>query len=176
MARPGRKRKIDADRYPNGAVKPENHPSPCVTKRLIMASLAGMADPQWGTVAGRYYLSGALDPNQYEAAKKYGMICEAYTQVLMGPRPPKTSSGEPASVSSQIDPDTDLGQVEAEHHVRTRQRYNQTKTILLGYDPMIERELTRFCVGLGSIPNYEDFRTIKKILTDFAEFWKIDVK
>lgn len=176
MARPGRKRKMDVDRYANGSPKPDDQPSPCVTKRLVMASLAGMADPQWGTVAGRYYLSGALDPNQYEAAKKYGVLCETYSKAVLGPKPPKTSTGERGSVGGDIDPDTELGQLEADNHVRARQRYNQAKTMLLGHSPIIERELNRFCVGLGEIPNYEDFIQIKKILTEFAEFWKIDVK
>mgnify|MGYP003338670561 FL=1 len=176
MARPGRKRKLNAYRYPNGSVKPEEGPSPCATKRLIMASLAGMADPQWGTVPGRYFLSGMLDHNQYEAAKKYGALCEAYAQVLLGPRHPKTSTGERGSISSTVDPDTELGQIEADFHIRTRQRYNQAKTLLLGYSPAIERELEKFCVGNGNIPTYEDMRIIKQVLAELAMFWKIDVK
>ena len=176
MARAGRKRKLDADRYPNGSVKPEEGPSPCATKRLIMASLAGMADPQWGTVAGRYFLSGVINPNQYEAAKKFGALCETYTQVLLGPRHPKTSTGERKMVPGDVDPDTELGQIEADYHVRARQRYNQAKTLLLGYNPTIERELEKFCIGNGHIPTYEDMRVIKQILTELADFWKIDVK
>ena len=58
MARAGRKRKLDAPRYPNGQVKPsEQEPSPTLVKRLASYSLAGMQDPQWGTVAGVFYLS-----------------------------------------------------------------------------------------------------------------------
>lgn len=176
MARAGRKRKLDAERYPNGMVKPDDGPSPCATKRLITASLAGMADPQWGTVAGRYFLSGVIDHNQYEAAKKYGALCEAYAQILLGPRQPKTSTGERGSISSDVDPDTEIGQMEADFHIRTRQRFNQTKTALLMYSPSVQRELERFCVGAGIIPNYEDMRIIKSILTDLANLWKIDVK
>lgn len=176
MARAGRKRKVDADRYPNGAVKPEEHPSPCVTKRLILASMAGMADPQWGTVAGRYFLTGALNSTQYEAAKRYGMVCEAYTGLILGPRPPKTSTGERGIVGSKIDPDTEMGEREAEHHIKARQRYDQTKSVMVGYSIEIERDLQRFCVGIGIVPDYDKFQEIKKILTKLAEFWKIDVR
>lgn len=176
MARPGRKRKIDADRYPGGQVKPEDSPSPCVTKRLMMAALAGMADAQWGTVAGRYYLTGNIDINQYEAAKRFGSICETYTQVMLGPRNPKTSTGEPGVISSEIDPDTEVGQDEADRHIKTRQRYEEARLYLMGYNPRIETELVKFCVGPGTVPTYETMRQIKEVLTALAAMWRIDVK
>ena len=176
MARAGRKRKLDAERYPNGMVKPEEAPSPCATKRLIMASLAGMADPQWGTVIGRYFLSGYLDPNQYEAAKRYGAICEAYAIMLQGPRPPKTSTGEMGTLSSQVDPDTELGQAEADYHKRTKERYDQVKTILMAYGTVVENEMTKMSVGVGAIPSYESLIKIKKILDELVLLWRIDVK
>jgi len=176
MARAGRKRKIDAERYPGGQAKPEETISPCVTKRLMMAALAGMADAQWGTVAGRYFLSGMLDQGQYEAAKRYGALSEAYAQVILGPRPPKTSTGERGSISNEVDPDTDAGQVEVDRHIRTRQKYNEAKVLLMGYAPEMEVELSKFCVGTGMIPNYEIMRDLKIILSALADLWKIDAK
>ena len=67
MARAGRKRKIDAPRFPNGQVKPgEQEPSPTLVKRLAAYSLAGMQDPQWGSIPGVFYLSKKIDETEYE--------------------------------------------------------------------------------------------------------------
>ncbi len=176
MARAGRKRKLDAERYPGGQVKPDDSPSPCATKRLMMAALAGMADAQWGTVAGRYYLTGTIDQAQYEAAKRFGSLCEAYAQVMLGPRSPRTSTGERGSVGYDVDPDTEIGQVEAELHVKTRQRYNEARMLLIGYGPSMEVELSKFCVGEGYVPNYEVMLQIKNALSALASMWRIDLK
>ena len=157
-------------------MKPDDSPSPCATKRLMMAALAGMADAQWGTVAGRYYLTGTIDQNQYEAAKRFGSLCEAYAQVMLGPRAPKTSSGEKGSVGYEVDPDTDIGQAEADRHVKTRQRYNEARVLLIGYSPSMEIELSKFCVGEGSVPNYEVMIQIRDALSALASMWRIDVK
>lgn len=157
-------------------MKPDDSPSPCATKRLMMAALAGMADAQWGTVAGRYYLTGTIDHNQYEAAKRFGSLCEAYAQVMLGPRSPKTSTGERGSVGYEIDPDTDNGQAEVDRHVKTRQRYNEARVLLTGYGPSMEIELSKFCVGGGSVPNYEVMIQIKDALSALALMWRIDVK
>lgn len=157
-------------------MKPDDSPSPCATKRLMMAALAGMADAQWGTVAGRYYLTGTIDHNQYEAAKRFGSLCEAYAQVMLGPRSPKTSTGERGSVGYEIDPDTDSGQAEVDRHVKTRQRYNEARVLLTGYGPSMEIELSKFCVGGGSVPNYEVMIQIKDALSALALMWRIDVK
>jgi hypothetical protein len=142
----------------------------------MMAALAGMADAQWGTVAGRYYLTGTIDQNQYEAAKRFGSLCEAYAQVMLGPRAPKTSSGEKGSVGYEVDPDTDIGQAEADRHVKTRQRYNEARVLLIGYSPSMEIELSKFCVGEGLVPNYEVMIQIRDALSALASMWKIDVK
>lgn len=157
-------------------MKPDDSPSPCATKRLMMAALAGMADAQWGTVAGRYYLTGNIDNSQYEAAKRFGALCEAYAQIMLGPRAPKTSTGERGSVGNEVDPDTELGQAEADRHVKTRQRYNEARVLLIGYSPNVEMELSKFCMGSGSIPTYETMRDIKSALTALALMWRIDGK
>ena len=57
MSKAGRKRKI-GERFPSGQIRPtDDGPSPAAVKRLHSASLLGMADPTWGSIAGLYYLS-----------------------------------------------------------------------------------------------------------------------
>jgi len=48
--------------------------------------------------------------------------------------------------------------------------------LLIGYGPSMEIELSKFCVGEGSVPNYEVMIQIRDALSALASMWKIDVK
>ena len=178
MARAGRKRKIDAARFPNGQAKPPDQtPSPILIKRLAAYSLAGMQDPQWGTIPGVFFLSRKIDETEYETAKRFGDLYSQYSRVLNGPRKPKTSTGEPSSVSCQIDVDTDAGQKEADWHVGVMQRYNDAHMILNALGNDIEGEVMRFCIDSGQTPvGWEGFIRLRKGLAALAGYWNIRSK
>ena len=178
MARAGRKRKLDAPRYPNGQVKPsEQEPSPTLVKRLAAYSLAGMQDPQWGTVAGVFYLSRKIDEVEYETAKRFGNLYSQYIRVINGPRAPKTSTGEFVGASAQVDVDSEAGQHEAQKHQDITVRYLEALTILINLGENYPSEVVRFCADAGQTPcGWEGMIRLRKGLEALALFWNIRVK
>ena len=174
MARAGRKRKI-GERFPAGQIRPEEpSASPAAIRRLRDAALMGMADPQWGTVAGLFFLNKRIDEVEYQAAKRFGDLHAQYISVIGGPRPPKTSTGERPSKSAQIDVDTELGEAEAQRHVTIMNNYNDVHTALLMISPAAESDLIRFCSVPGESPaGYAAMIRVRDGLRALATLWKV---
>lgn len=175
MARPGRKRKIEAPRFPNGQVKPaEQEPSPTLVKRLAAYSLVGMQDAQWGTVPGIFYLSRKIDETEYETAKRFSSLYSQYIAVINGPRKPKTSTGEQRGQSAQIDVDTFLGQQEASRHTDVMDRYNDAYTALQNLGAGVATEVINFCADSGQTPcGWEGMIKLRKGLSVLAVLWNV---
>ena len=161
---------MDVARYPGGQIKRDVEHSPALTKRLVMAALAGMADPQWATVPGRLYLAGKITEAQYEASRRFSMLIEDYAQAFLGPAPPRTSTGERGSYSAPVDPDTMDGEREAGRHVRVRLRYAEATHVMA---PQTEHELCKFCGNFPEVPSYEELLRIKSGLDALVALWRI---
>ena len=176
MSRPGRKRKI-GDRFPAGQIRPEEQPpSPAAIRRLRSAALAGMADQQWGTMAGLFFLNKKIDEVEYETAKRFGDLHSRYVAVIGGPRPPKTSTGERPARAAQIDVDTEQGGIEAERHIAILTSYNDAHGVLLGLGPAIEADLIRFCAVPGESPaGHAALMGIRDGLRALAGLWKVRI-
>lgn len=177
MARAGRKRKI-GERFPAGQIKPEESgASPSQIRRLRDAALAGMADPQWGSMAGIFYLSRKIDEIEYETAKRFGDLHSQYINVIGGPRPPRSSSVERASPVSSIDVDTELGEEEAQRHIVILNKYNDAHTVLHKIGPSAEADIIRFCSIPGESPaGYEAMIRVVMGLRELSVLWKIGSK
>lgn len=174
MARAGRKRK-EGERFPAGQIRPEESPaSPAAIRRLRDAALMGMADPQWGTMAGLFYLSKRIDDAEYAAAKRFGDLHSQYISVIGGPRAPKTSTGERQSPSAQIDVDSELGEAEAVRHRVIMTSYHDAHTALLMVCPSVEADLIRFCAVPGESPaGHAAMIKVKDGLKALASLWKV---
>ena len=170
----GRKRK-EGDRYPAGQIRPvEEGPSPAAIKRLRVAAMMGMCDPQWGSVAGLCYLQKMIDDIEYEAAKRFGDLHAQYIGVIGGPRQPKTSTGERPARSMEVDVDTEQGDREAKRHIAVMTRYNDAHTALLMVSPATEADLIRFCSMPGESPvGHEGMIRVRNGLRTLATLWKI---
>jgi len=174
LARAGRKRKINVERYPSGEAKPSNEVSPVAIKRLIMAATARMASEEWGSVIGRYFLTGQITQSQYEAAKKFGALAESYDRMMQGPKPPAQCMGE-RIVSAQIDPFSEAGEAEVERHKVVSDSFEKIRGIVGNH--LLFDEMRRVCGGVGELPeNYARFLMIKAALGSLVIFWKIDSK
>ena len=174
MARGGRKRKINVERYPSGEAKREHELSPTLSKRLMMASAARMVDEHWGTVIGRYFLTGQISPSQYEAARKFGSIVEAYDRMMQGPRPPAQSVGEHIK-GAEVDPFSEAGEAEVERHKAVYDMIESLRGVI-GCRKLFD-DTRKLCYGVGELPdNYERFLMIKTALGSLVSYWKIDVK
>lgn len=174
MSRAGRKRKV-GERFPAGQIRPEEpSASPAAIRRLRDAALAGMADPQWGTMAGLFYLSKRIDDTEYAAAKRFGDLHSQYISVIGGPRHPKTSTGERQSPSAQIDVDTEMGEAEAVRHRIIMTNYHDAHMALLMVCPSVEADLIRFCSVPGESPSgYAAVIRVKNGLKALASLWKV---
>jgi hypothetical protein len=172
MAKPGRKRRVDAERYPGGDIKPTHEISPIIAKRLMMAAAAKMTDSEWGTVVGRYFLTGQISSAQYEAAKKFGALSESYDKMMQGPKPPAQVTGE-RIISAQIDPFSEAGEAEVERHKTVADSLDKLRGVI-GSRSIFE-DMRRMCAGLGELPeNYARFLQVKAALGSLVIFWKID--
>jgi hypothetical protein len=174
MARAGRKRKINVERYPSGEAKTDYTMSPTLSKRLMLASAAKLADEHWGSVVGRYYLTGQFDLAQYRAARRLGELVEAYDRTMQGPKPPSQVTGERIK-GAEIDPISEAGEAEAERHKSVAEQVQKIRS-LLGCRKLYE-DTRRLCYGLGELPdNYERFLNIRHALGTLVIYWKIDTK
>ena len=145
-----------------------------LAKRLMLASLAQMADKEWSTVAGIYFLSGKINSTQYEAARRFSALHESYMNCLQGPRRPYTSSGEKGALGAPVDVDTSAGIEEANRHIGIMQRYNDAHVVLTASGYMIEASVISFCDGLGQTPTgFEGLLRTRKGLDALATLWKI---
>ena len=111
---------------------------------------------------------------EYHAARRFGDLHHRYLLTIGGPRPPKTSTGERVSKSSNIDVDSDAGHNEADRHIKTLNEYNESKAILDAIGKTIEGDLILFCAMPGQTPSsYDNFLKIKRALKLLANMWKI---
>ncbi len=174
LGRPGRKRSQNVERYPSGDIKPKDEISPLVAKRMMIAAAAKMADREWSTAIGRYFLTGQLTQVQYEAARKLGALAESYDRVMMGPKPPGQCIGERIK-GADVDPFSEAGEKEAERHKTVAEAFEKARGVV-GSRNVFEQS-RRLCMGLGELPeSYESFILIKVALGNLAIFWKIDGK
>lgn len=174
MARGGRKRILNAERYPSGGLKPKDEISPIVAKRMLIAAAAKMGSEEWGTVIGRYYLTGQLTEEQYRAGKTIGNICELYSNVMYGPKPPSGQNMEKYK-SQPIDVDSYHGEKEAERHILIIENYNKIKYIV-GSEKTFNL-VKDICSGMGiAAKNYEEFIELRECLKNFVSQSKIRKK
>lgn len=174
MAKPGRKRAQNVERYPSGDIKPKDEVSPLVAKRMMMAAAARMIDAEWGTAIGRYFLTGQLTQVQYEAARKLGALAESYDRIMMGPKPPAQSIGERIK-GAEVDPFSEAGEAEMERHRMVLEAFDKARQVV-GSRKVFDQS-RRLCRGLGELPeNYESFVLIKSALGSLAIYWRLDSK
>jgi hypothetical protein len=165
-SRPGRKRKVNVERFPGGDIKPQEEVSPAVAKRMMLAASAKMLSEEWGTVLGRYLLSGKITQEQYQAGRSFGNLCETYSRIMGGPKTPKGTSLEKFK-SQEVDVDSYRGEIEKEEHIIIIEQYNRTK-IIIGCNELFYR-VRYLCEGNGNLPeNHEQFLLIKKALSQLA--------
>jgi hypothetical protein len=173
-SRPGRKRKVNVERFPGGDIKPQEEVSPAVAKRMMLAASARFADETWGTVIGRYLLTGQITQVQYEAGRKFGALVESYDRIMLGPKPPGQSIGEKIR-GAEIDPNSEAGEAEVERHKQVLEAFDKAR-IVIGSHVVFEHTRS-VCKGVGEIPHsYEVFLMVRAGLGSLAVAWRIDGK
>lgn len=178
MSRAGRKRKIGVERYPSGQIKREEEaPSPALVKRATLMSMIGLASPEFGTIAGLYFLRRMIDGYEYEAAKRFGDLHRQYAGCVGGPKRPTSVDMEGSIKQAPIDPDSDAGERERDRHIDILRRYNEAHVALRQAGHGVEYEVVQFCDGLGQTPaGHEAMLRLRSGLNALVILWKIKGK
>ena len=177
----GRPRKI-GERYPSGDLRKDHRGSksgyqeryaPAEIKRATDAAMAGLRDAHWGTVLGRFYLTGKLTGAQHAAGKRWAETWDDYC-VAMGlpsPHPKSLVIGAP-SRGEPPDPDSDAGRAAARSAERARKRFEAAHKILIREGMQAEKAVRDICEGVGKSPiGHEQFLHALRGLTALAKFW-----
>lgn len=144
----GKKNALVASREPNGRPtrSSEREFSPTQVRRLRDAAMAGLRDPEWGTHAGRLFLDGTLTAEMYAASKWWREMAATYMVAICAPSPhPKATSMEAGRGSTPVDPDSELGKVEALGHAKDAEAFLSAHAALVGVGMMVERTVRRLC-------------------------------
>lgn len=172
----GRQRLAGA-RYPSGNRRREeratNEYSATAIKRLADAAIAGMHDPQWGTVIGLLYLQKKLTSPQYAAGKRWAATWAEYCAATGNPSPdPKSVVIGGPTRSEPPDPDSHAGDAEARRAKRARKRFDEAHAALLKCGMQAESATRKLCEGLGQTPTgHEQFCHAKRGLEALARLW-----
>ncbi len=171
----GRQRLAGA-RYPSGNRRREERSNeywPSAIKRLTSAAVAGMHDPEWGTVIGRLYLEGKLTSREYAAGKRWAAVWAEYCIATGYPSPDPRSLviGAPTR-SEPPDPESHAGAAEARRAKRARKRFEEAHAVLLKCGMQAESATRKLCEGIGQTPTgNEQFLHAKRGLESLARLW-----
>jgi hypothetical protein len=126
-------------------------PSPNEVTRLRAASLAGMRDAVWGTMLGWLYLSGKISGAQFGAGKWFTDLLAEHAIACQSPRPPRSASLERGALGTSLDPDSTIGKLEVQAHIRTVADYLTATTVLRLTGELPSRIVMEVC-GSGCAP------------------------
>lgn len=171
----GRQRMAGA-RYPSGDRRRDERSkeySPSAIKRMTSAAVAGMHDPEWGTVIGRLYLEGKLTSAQYATGKRWAATWAEYCTAtgIPSPNPKSLVIGAPTR-SEPPDPDSERGQAATRLAKRAIKRFDTAHAELLKCGMQAEAATRKLCEGLGETPlGHEQFLHAKRGLDALAKLW-----
>lgn len=172
----GRQRLAGA-RYPSGDRRRDERTnkeySPSAIKRMTSAAIAGMHDPEWGTVIGRLYLEGKLTSAQYATGKRWAATWKEYCDAtgIPSPDPRSLVIGAPTR-SEPPDPDSPAGVKATLREDKVRKKFEKAHAILLRCGMQAEAATRKLCEGLGETPlGHEQFLHAKRGLDALAKLW-----
>jgi hypothetical protein len=171
----GRQR-LAGQRYPSGDRRRDERSkeySPSAIKRMTSAAVAGMHDPEWGTVIGRLYLEGKLTSAQYATGKRWAATWAEYCTAtgIPSPNPKSLVIGAPTR-SEPPDPDSERGQAMTRLAKRAVKRFDAAHAELLKCGMQAEAATRKLCEGLGeTLVGHEQFLHAKRGLDALAKLW-----
>ena len=177
----GRPRKQGVRRYANGKVARDSvaqeAPSPTLVKRASLMAMLGLAAPEYGTVAGLYFLRRIIDGHELEAARRFAALRQQYVGAVGGPRAPVSVDAGGTIKQAPIDPDSSAGEWERDRHIDVLRRYNDAHTALRSVGRGVEDDVILFCQGVGQTPTgHEGLLRVRRGLGALVILWKISGK
>jgi hypothetical protein len=140
----GRKRK-QGRRYVSGDLVREVETPPGAIRRLRDAALAGMADARWGAEIGRLYLAGRLTSEQYGAGCRWADLASRHSAALGSRAALASTSDFNRSRGTPIDPDSEVGVMEAKRHLKDLERYQKALVVIARHGVSVTQAVRRLC-------------------------------
>jgi hypothetical protein len=134
MAKAGRKRKQNVERYPSGDPKPEDARETVIEarQRLFGMDRAFAGTQEAGTVLGRALLAGDISQDQHDAAREWEARSREYS-IALGSRMPRSASefGGPSGYDGRTGDEPDY----IAHCDRAKARYGEVRRAAMEADP-----------------------------------------
>jgi hypothetical protein len=176
----GRKRQLGV-REPNGRLsravqKAVDARTSNEIRRLRDACILGMRDPMWGTELGRLLLGGKIEPEHFEAGRRWANLVAAWRQQHVGPPiSPKgclaNLSGEPRGVASDRTDDPEAVQRAVEIGGELKGAFAAIKDAPEGRFAL--RVLQDCCEMNRAVVLVSDLASLKIGLAALSEYWAI---
>lgn len=172
-----KKSKIILVREPNGrasrAGELREYP-PAQVRRLRDAALAGMADPEWGTIPGRMFLAGKIDAAQYAAAKRWSERVAKYQQAINAPQPnPKALQFESGARGHDPDPASEEGRQRVAKDEAAIGQFNEAHAVLCGAGMISEAVVRNTCERDHWPVGQIEVEALNRGLLWLAEYWHL---
>lgn len=175
--RKSKKTRLIQIREPNGRASRsemvKQYP-PTQVKRLRDAALAGMADPEWGSVCGQMFLQGRLSPPEYAAAKRWSERVEKYHGAIGAPPPnPKALDLDRRSHGTSPDPDSEEGLKLVRRDMDAITDFLSAHSVLCASGKVSEATVRAACERNDCPVGVLEFEALQRGLLWLAEYWNL---
>lgn len=165
------RRKVLAQREPNGRIQREPILAASQVRRLRDAALSGMRDPLWGTEIGRLFLAGKITDSMFAAGKRWGEQATLYSQAMCSPSPDPKAVCFDRSGGEAPDPDSHEGRREARRHQRAVDSFTDAWVALKTYGMVSERIVRLVCERGQMLAGHQELIALSGGLSTLAGFW-----
>jgi hypothetical protein len=172
-----RRQKLVLVREPNGRSSrsvDEKEYAPVRVRRLLDASMAGMADAEWGTALGRLYVRGKLTAPLYAAGKRWSERVAKYHMAIDAPQPnPKALVLEGRMGGTPPDPDSDEGKKRVERDHQSVTDFLTAHGVLIGAGMLAEAMVRNVCERDHQPEGHEQLMALNRGLLWLANHWDL---
>ena len=145
--------------------------APTQVKRLRDAALAGMRDPEWGSQLGRLFLTRAISPVQYAAAKRWRALANNYHNAI-GVVAVRSINLQPTSKGYDCDPASEQGQRTAQRDRDALKRFQRAHDKLI--ETGSEKVVRALCERDESPAGFTQMQKLQLGLSTLARLWQLD--
>ena len=171
MAKQGKHKRVDAERYPGGRIKQPHQRSKVkdvvTAQRLLEAVRRGKEDPRWGTPLGQLALEDKITATCMTAGEKWAELVDSYHRLIGTPRLSPAILERAPGRALQVDP-YDEAQVRRAKSVEKSYRVASASMVSLPDGIRVARVIHELCV-LGQHITYEELVHARRGLAVLAQ-------
>jgi len=177
MVKSRKRQKLIVVREPNGRVSrstDEKEYAPTRVRRLLDASMAGMADAEWGTSLGRLYVRQKITTPMYAAGKRWSERVSKYHEAIDAPPPnARALVLEGRAGGTPPDPDSDEGKSRVKRDTQAVTDFLAAHSVLVAAGIMAEAMVRNVCERDTQPEGHEQQIALNRGLLWLAEYWDL---